>query len=114
MGLAVFQGNAFRGDQQRGVVEATVVVLGHTDHHGDVVFTRGGQHGADGRAVERFGGLRHGFGRREAHQVGFREHDQLRVGRTRGNRCQCAFEVVGRGIVTACQLREFDFHGNSL
>ncbi len=46
--------------------------------------------------------------------MAFREHDQLRIGSTGVDRRQGSFEVVSRVIVTACQLGEFDFHGEFL
>ncbi|MNP66169.1 hypothetical protein D3C76_1618430 [compost metagenome] len=111
MRLAVFERDPLRSDQQRGVVEAAVVVLAGADDHGDVAFTGGGDNRADGRALQRFGDLGHGLGRGKTHQVAFREHNQLRVGGAGVDRRQGTFEVVSRVVVTARQLGKFDFHG---
>ncbi|MNP22113.1 hypothetical protein D3C76_1147700 [compost metagenome] len=112
--LAILEGDTLGGNQQRSVVEPAVVALAGADDHGNVAITGGCDNRTDGRALQRFGNLGHGLRAREAHQVAFREHDQLRIGSAGVDRRQGTFEVVSRVIVTACQLREFDFHGESL
>jgi hypothetical protein len=112
--LAVAQGNAFRRDQQRGVVEAAVVVFGNADHHGQIACSGRLLDGLNGRAIECFGNLSHRLGRGKAHQMGFREDQQLSVRRTGSDRRQRTFEVVGGGVVPTRELGKFDLHGVSL
>jgi hypothetical protein len=44
----------------------------------------------------------------------FREYDQRGIAGARGNRIECAFQIMARAIVLARQLGEFDLHGFSL
>ncbi|MCY1437289.1 hypothetical protein D9M71_534460 [compost metagenome] len=113
VGLAVAQGDAFRGDQQGGVVEGAGVVLRHAHHHRHVALAGGALHRLHAGPLQRLGDGGDVFGGGKAGQLGFREDHQVGVRRTGGDGRQGAFEVVGGIAVTAGELDEFDLHGGS-
>ncbi|MNG05509.1 hypothetical protein D3C84_887020 [compost metagenome] len=114
MSLAIRQGDAFGGQQHRGVVVNAVGLFGNTDHHRHIAFAHRLLDRLQGRAMQRFGNQRQLLGAGKAHQLGFRKHQQVGVGLAAGNGLQRALQVVGGIAVAAINLYQFDLHRGSL
>lgn len=110
MGLAVSEDGIVAIDQQRGVVEHAVVVLGNADGHGHPPLGGGATDRPQARAIEWLGQGGDVLRRGEAGQVGFRKDQQAGSGRAAGDGVQRGSEVVGGIAITASELDEFDLH----
>ncbi|MNS54357.1 hypothetical protein D3C72_871470 [compost metagenome] len=114
VGLAVGERYAFRRDQHGGVVETTVACgFGHPDDHGNVLRLSGLLDCRDARAIQWLGDAADVFFGWEAHQLGFREDQQIGIGAAVADRLDGALQVV-RGIAIATgQLDKLYLHFQS-